>query len=385
MSVTFPKGFRAGGAAVGIKASGDKDLAIVVADEVAVAAAVFTRNIATAAPVRLSQAHMSDGQVTAVVLSSGCANAGTGDQGDSNAERMADAVAEHLKCPSSEVLVCSTGPIGPQLPIDKIEAGIAVLIPELSASQADGVAAAEAIMTTDTFSKTSRFEGDGWSIGGMAKAAGMCRPDMATLLVTITTDAVMDQARAQYALQTAVDETFNSLNIDGCSSTNDTAILLASGASGESPSLEVFLNALNDVCESLARQVARDGEGTQRVVDVAIEGAPSHGAARIMGLEITDSDLVRASFYGGDPNWGRILQALGQAGVGFDPRVLEVSYAGVAVARQGQEASFDRPALMAKLTGDFRVEVKVGSGPGKARIISTDLTPEYVVFNGEPS
>jgi glutamate N-acetyltransferase/amino-acid N-acetyltransferase len=385
MSVTFPKGFRAGGAAAGIKAGGAKDLAIVVADEVAVAAAVFTRNIATASPVRLSQANVSDGRIKAVVLSSGCANAGTGEEGDRNAARMAEAVGEHLHCPPSEVLVCSTGPIGPQLPIDKIEAGISELIPTLSESKAGGVAAAEAIMTTDTFAKTSRFEGDGWSIGGMAKAAGMCRPDMATLLVTITTDAVMDQARAQYALQTAVDETFNSLNIDGCSSTNDTAILLASGASGESPGLEVFLNALNDVCESLARQVARDGEGTQRVVDVAIEGAPSHGGARVLGLEVTDSDLVRASFYGGDPNWGRILQALGQAGVGFDPTVLEVSYAGVTVASGGQQAVFDRPALMAKLTGDFRVEVKVGSGPGKARIISTDLTPEYVLFNGEPS
>jgi len=139
------------------------------------------------------------------------------------------------------------------------------------------------------------------------------------------------------------------------------------------------------VCESLARQIARDGEGTQRVVDVVIEGAPTHGAARVMGLEITDSDLVRASFYGGDPNWGRLLQALGQAGVAFDPRVLEVSYAGVTVARDGQQESFDRPALLAKLTGDFLVEVKVGSGPGKARIISTDLTPEYVIFNGEPS
>ena len=168
-------------------------------------------------------------------------------------------------------------------------------------------------------------------------------------------------------------------------STNDTAILLASGVSEKNPGLEVFLNALNDVCESLARQVARDGEGTQRVVDVVIEGALSDKHARTMGLEITDSDLVRASFYGADPNWGRILQALGQAGVPFDPQVVAVSYSDVPIAVGGEQVPYDRSALRATLTGDFRVEVSVGDGPGRARIISTDLTPEYVVFNGEPS
>ncbi len=320
-----------------------------------------------------------------MVLSSGCANAGTGGQGEENAARMAAAVATAIDCSPTEVLVCSTGPIGPQLPISNIEAGIETMPALLASDKAAGVAAAEAIMTTDTFYKTSRFEGDGWSIGGMAKAAGMCRPDMATLLVAITTDVDLDQAKAQYALQTAVDATFNSLNIDGCTSTNDTAILLVSGVSEKNPGLEVFLNALNDVCESLARQVARDGEGTQRVVDVVIEGALSDKHARTMGLEITDSDLVRASFYGADPNWGRILQALGQAGVAFDPQVVAVSYSDVPIAVGGEQVPYDRSALMAKLTGDFRVEVSVGDGPGRARIISTDLTPEYVVFNGEPS
>ena len=385
MSVTFPKGFSAAGISAGIKLSEHKDLALVVADETVVAAAVFTKNIATAAPVRLSQAHIANGRAKAVVLSSGCANAGTGDQGEENAARMAAAVAVAIDCSANEVLVCSTGPIGPQLPIENIEAGVALMPALLANDKAAGIAAAEAIMTTDTFYKTSRFEGDGWSIGGMAKAAGMCRPDMATLLVTITTDVDIDQAKAQYALQTAVDETFNSLNIDGCTSTNDTAILLASGASGKSPNLEVFLNALNDVCESLARQVARDGEGTQRVVDVVIEGASNDRDARAMGLEITDSDLVRSSFYGGDPNWGRILQALGQAGIEFDPTQVGVQYAGVPIAANGQQVGYDRPALIAKLSGDFRVVVSVGGGPGKARIISTDLTPEYVIFNGEPS
>lgn len=386
MSVTLPKGFVAGGVHCGIKAPGLLDLAIVAADRPVVAAAVFTTNLAAAAPVRLSKEHVANGYAQAVVLNSGNANAGTGLAGEMSAARMATVAAGALGCAVTDVLVCSTGPIGPQLPIDDVEEGILILAPALGRDTTSGTDAARAIMTTDTSPKAAEFtHEDGWSLGGIAKGAAMIRPSMATMLAVITTDAALSTDQARSALAGAVAGSFNALNIDGCTSTNDTVILLASGDSGETVDPDVFAGALGDLCESLARQMARDGEETTKVVDVVVEGAADDADAHRMGLAVTDSDLVRSSFFGGDPNWGRVLQALGQAGVAFDPAVVEMAYDGVAVASAGAQVPFDRPSLIARLQGDFTLSVRVGDGSGRSRIITTDLTPGYVRFNGAPS
>ena len=385
MSVTAPKGFLAGGMHAGVKASGAPDLAIISAGHPVVAAAVFTTNRAAAAPVDLSRTHVANGYAEAVVINSGNANAGTGPAGEADAARMATATAGALECAVTDVLVCSTGPIGVPLPIDALEEGIAELADELGDTPSDGKAAATAIMTTDTFPKTSVHSGDAWSIGGIAKGAAMVRPDMATMLAVVTTDAAIGIEQAKAALKGAVDDTFNQLNIDGCTSTNDTVILLASGASGHQADEDEFAQALTAVCGSLARQIARDGEETTKVIDVVVEGAPSDAAARALGLEICDSDLVRSSFHGGDPNWGRILQAAGQSAVGIDPSQLRVSYDDTLVAEHGVAVEHDRGDLVSRLTGDFTVVVGVGDGPGGARIVTTDLTPGYVTFNAAPS
>ncbi len=386
MSVTTPKGFTAGGAHCGVKRTGELDLAIVAAEQPVVAAAVFTQNLAAAAPVVLSRQHVTNGYAQAVVLNSGTANAGTGSTGEVHAARMATATAGALGCAVTDVLVCSTGPIGPLLPIDSVEDGIAALAPILGRDREAGSAAARAIMTTDTYPKTSAFiAADGWAIGGMAKGAAMIRPNMATMLAVITTDVALGTEQAQSVLEAAVATTFNALNIDGCTSTNDTVILLASADSGITVETDEFAPRLTEVCESLARQMARDGEETTKVVDVVVQGAADDLAARTMGLEITDSDLIRSSFFGGDPNWGRVLQALGQSGVSFDPASVAVTYEDVTVAAGGVQVAYDRAGLITRLQGDFTLTVAVGGGPGSARIITTDLTPGYVRFNGEPS
>ena len=385
MSVTAAKGFVAGGMHAGVKGSGAADLAIIGAGRPVVAAAVFTTNKAAAAPVALSRTHIANGYAEAVVINSGNANAATGAQGERDAGRMATATAGALECAVTDVLVCSTGPIGVPLPIDALEEGINALAPELGDTSSHGKAAAEAIMTTDTFPKTSVFEGAEWTVGGIAKGAAMVRPDMATMLAVVTTDVVIGIEQARVALRTAVDKSFNLLNIDGCTSTNDTVVLLASGESGVQADLDEFTEALTSVCASLARQIVRDGEETTKVVDLVVEGAPSDAAARAVGLEISDSDLVRSSFHGGDPNWGRILQAIGQSTINVDPSSLRVSYDGTLVAEHGVAVSHDREDLLGRLTGDFTVVVGVGDGPGSARILTTDLTPGYVTFNAEPS
>jgi len=383
--ITHPEGFVAAGGHVGIKADGSHDMALVASLEPATVAAVFTTNRAAAPPVSLSRLHVADGRARAVVLNSGCANAGTGAIGQAHALRMAGRVAAALGCAPEEVVICSTGPIGPRLPIESVEAGIDRLAAALSGADTASKDAALGILTTDTFPKSSRFDGDGWSIGAIAKGAAMCRPDMATMLAVITTDAALEPSDADAALRAAVDTTFNSLNIDGCQSTNDTVVLLASGASGVVPEFEAFTAALGEVCESLARQMARDGEETTKVVDVVVEGAADATDAKAIALAITDSDLVRSSFYGGDPNWGRVLQAIGQSQVPADLDALEIRYEGVPVVVAGEPASFDRPGLVARLAGDFLLEVVVGDGAGRARVIAADLTPGYVEFNGAPS
>lgn len=381
MSVTAAQGFVAGGAAVGIKADGSLDLALVDAGHSVPAAAVFTSNTAAAAPVQLSRRHIADGTARAVVLTSGCANAATGAEGMAAAERVAELVADHLGCDPTEVVVCSTGPIGTRLPTDRVAEGLS----RLKMSREGAADAARAIMTTDSRPKEAVARGQGYVVGGMAKGAGMIRPDMATMLAVITTDARLDSATLGRALRRAVDRSFNALDIDGCESTNDTVVLLASGMSGIRPDEEAFGTVLEKVCRDLARQMAEDAEGASRVVTIELSGASDDETALALARAIADSALVRSSFYGADPNWGRLLAAMGATRLPLDPSAVTIAYAGVVVAEGGVDAGADPELVSEKLEDDFTVSISVGDGPGRCELLTTDLTPDYVVFNGERS
>lgn len=387
MSITAPIGFATTGVAAGIKPTGIADLALVVGSPATIGAAVFTTNQAAAAPVILSRQHLAHGpQTRAVLLNSGCANAGTGEAGMASARASAAVVAQSVGCSTEDVLVCSTGGIGTTLPVSRVLNGVAIAVPKIGTTPQDATAAATAIMTTDTVPKESTHTTAGFTVGGMAKGAGMMRPDMATMLVVLTTDAVVEPAVLDQALRTAVDGSFHALNIDGCPSTNDTVILLASGDSEVRPEPDVFTEAVSTVCWDLANQLAADAEGASRVVMIDVVGAVDDAEARRAGRLVADSALVRAAFFGGDPNWGRLLGALGATDVKFDPSEFGIAYEGIDIARDGVAVAHDAQALhQAIAAGDFSVTMTVGSGAGKARVITTDLTPDYVNFNAEYS
>lgn len=387
MSVTAPRGFRAGGVASGIKGSGDLDLALLAAARPVAAAAVFTVNRAAAAPVAVSRDHLRAGrEVVAIVANSGCANAATGAKGESAARRMAEVTARELDCSAEQVLVASTGPIGPQLPMAAVEAGIASVVGDLGGTPEAATRAATAIMTTDSTAKEVVAKGEGFIVGAMVKGSGMIRPDMATMLAFLTTDAAATADDLDQALKVAVDASFHSLNIDGCPSTNDMVAVLASGESGVRPTAEELESVLTGACVELAEMMARDAEGAQRVVTITVTGAPTDRIARTAGRVMADSALVRASFYGGDPNWGRLIGALGASAVDFDPSLFKISYEGITVAEDGAVVAYDAPLLLERMeSGDLEIEVGIGNGPGIARVLTTDLTPEYVEFNGERS
>lgn len=383
VSVTAAAGFSASGCSAGIKPDHQLDFALVRSTSGPVpAAAVFTQCQTEAAPVTLSRQHIGDGRAAAVVLNSGCANAGTGAEGAHAALAIAQAVADAVGEVVGDVLVCSTGPIGTPLP-----RGLANHVPELVAGLGvDGMPAALAILTTDSIPKQATAAGTGWVVGGMAKGAGMIRPDMATMLAVLTTDAEVDATTLREVLGEAVDPTFNSLNIDGCQSTNDAVILMASGASGIVPNRDEFAAAVTAVCKELAMAMAGDAEGASRLVMLIVSGADSNETARRLGKAVADSALVRSSFYGGDANWGRVYGALGVAGVPLEPSTISVAYQKTPVAIGGVAVPFDVDSLRTKM-GEERlvVDIEVGVGPGRAEIVTTDLTPQYVVFNGEPS
>ncbi|MEA2010067.1 MAG: bifunctional glutamate N-acetyltransferase/amino-acid acetyltransferase ArgJ [Actinomycetota bacterium] len=386
MSVVAPKGFVACGVAAGIKSEGALDLAIVAAQTPVPAAAVFTTNMAAAAPVRLSRKHLDAAPTAqAVVLNSGCANAATGKRGRAVAELTANRTAELLGCAPEDILVCSTGMIGTHLAPEAVTAGVADALEGLGESDDDGTAAAWAIMTTDTEPKQVTVEAEGFTVGGMAKGAGMIRPDMATMLVVLTTDAAVESSVLDEALRIAVDHSFHALNVDGCPSTNDTVIALASGVSGFTPEPENLAAALTGATIQLARHIAADAEGASRVVTIAVTGAVDDAAARNIGRQVSDSALVRSSFYGADPNWGRIVGALGEVDEEVDFDDVTIAFAGTTVARKGVGVSCDEDAVSAAMSGDFGVAISVGKGPGTARVFTTDLTPDYVRFNAERS
>ena len=380
MTVTAADGFVAAGVAAGIKSSGGLDLAVVIADEVVPAVGAFTRNAAAAAPVTLSRRRLMAGRTRAIVLNSGSANAGTGPDGLADAEEVTARVAELIEADSDLILMCSTGPIGSRLPVSRMIAALPDLVK--TASGDGGSAAAEAILTTDSRVKTVVVRGEGFVVGGMAKGSGMLRPDMATMLCVLTTDAAVDSPTLGRALAGAVPVTFNSLNVDGCESTNDSVVLLASGK-GAPTAADEFGRAVEAACRQLAYEMAADAEGASRVVKLRIRGAGDNESARNYGRAIADSALVRSSFYGGDPNWGRILAALGSCQI--QPSDVSIAYEGVRVASQGCAYPFDDQKLAKLLTGDFVVDVAVGGGEGAAEIVTTDLTPDYVRFNGERS
>ncbi len=388
MSVAVPKGFKAAGVAAGIKGGDALDVALVVADAGSIGGAVFTVNSAAAAPVRLSRKHLAMTKaIRAIVLNSGGANAATGAKGDAAAAAMAERVANAIECDVSQILVCSTGTIGSQLPLDEVLAGIDAAAAALSPGPEASARLAEAIMTTDSVPKqASHVSPNGWIVGGTVKGAGMIRPDMATMLAVITTDAAVSPELLDAALLFGVDTSFHELNVDGCPSTNDTVALLASAASGFEPDAAEFAAAVKSVCRDLAEQIAADAEGASRVVVIHVTGTESDVQARHFGRAIADSALVRSAFYGGDPNWGRIIGALGVVAPADMVGHADIDFDGVAVARNGLRVECDEDALAAKLAaGDFSVNVRVGEGPGEAHILTTDLTPEYVRFNGERS
>jgi glutamate N-acetyltransferase / amino-acid N-acetyltransferase len=384
VSVTAAAGFVAAGAACGIKGQGAPDLALVATADArpADAAAVFTTNRATAAPVEITRAHLvaTGGRAAAVVLNSGNANAATGEAGLRHAERMCQAVAGQLGCRDEEVLVCSTGLIGIPLPIPLIEAGIPGVTTALAGGAEAGLAAAHAIMTTDTHPKESQARAGAATVGGMAKGAAMLAPRMATMLAVVTTDAAVGPRQLRRQLEHAVARSFNALSVDGCTSTNDTVIVLASGRhtvdEGE------FGEALFEVCADLAGQMAGDAEGATKVIRVQVTGAASTEEAVRGARAVAESQLVKCSWYGCDPYWGRIVSELGSAGIAFDPALVRVAYGGIAVCRQGVAADHDALALE-KVMAERSLEVTadLGLGDGEGTILTNDLTHGYIDEN----
>ena len=382
--VTAAAGFVAAGGACGIKATGAPDLAILATDDArpVAAAGVFTPNKMTAAPVVVSRQHLeaTTGQAAAVVLNSGNANAATGDPGRVDAERMCAVTAEHVGCERKEVLVCSTGLIGIPLPMDVIEPGIAKVA---GALRPDGGAdAAEAIRTTDTVRKEVVVEGDGFVVGGMAKGAAMLAPGMATMLAVLTTDAAVDASALRTALLAGVDDSFNALTVDGCTSTNDTVLFLASGRSGTAPTADSLADAVSQACASLALQMAEDAEGATKVVRVRVKGAASNEEARRGARKVAESQLVKCSWYGRDPYWGRIASELGSAGIHFDPDLLTIAYGGIVIASEGVAVDHDERAVDEHMLGrHLEVTADLGLGTGEATILTNDLTHAYVDEN----
>jgi glutamate N-acetyltransferase / amino-acid N-acetyltransferase len=374
----LPTGFRAAGTTAGLKDSGAPDLALVVNDgPLDAAAGVFTANRVKAAPVLWSQQVLQAGRVQAVVLNSGGANACTGPDGFADTHRTAEAVADALGTGAARVAVCSTGLIGVRLPMDRLLPGIAAAAGGLSPH--GGASAAEAIRTTDTVAKTAVARGDGWSVGGMAKGAAMLAPALATMLAVVATDAVADAALLDEVLRTATARTFDRVDTDGCMSTNDTVLLLASGASGLTPSRAQLQSAVNAVCHDLAQQMVRDAEGASKDIAVEVVGAASVADALEAARAVGRSNLLKCALHGQDPNWGRVLAAVGTTRAAFEPDELDVSINGVQVCRRGAPGD-DRSGV--DLSGRaVRIVVDLHAGPHEAVLWTSDLTAEYVHEN----
>jgi glutamate N-acetyltransferase/amino-acid N-acetyltransferase len=378
VSVTAPAGFRAAGVAAGIKESGQPDVSVVVNDGPSAAAAgVFTANRVKAAPVLWTQQVIKGGRVRAVVLNSGGANACTGPAGFGDTHHTAERLAQALSVSAGEIAVCSTGLIGQRLPMDRLLP--AVDTAAAAAWTGGGAAAADAIRTTDTVSKMCRLAGTGYEIGGMGKGAAMLAPALATMLVVLTTDADLDAAELDAALRRAVATTFDRLDTDGCTSTNDTVLLLASGAAAVRPDPGEFAALLTQACADLARQQQLDAEGATKAIDIVVTGAASEQDAVTAGRAVARSSLLKCAIGGEDPNWGRVLAAVGTTDAAFEPDRLSVAINGVWVCRNGSAAQ-DRSGVDLR-PRDVTITIDLAAGPHAATIRTTDLTAAYVHEN----
>jgi glutamate N-acetyltransferase/amino-acid N-acetyltransferase len=378
LSVTASQGFRAAGVTAGLKQSGDRDVAVVINDGPSrAAAAVFTANRVHAAPVKWSRQVVSGGRVRAVVLNSGGANACTGPLGFQDTHATAERLGTALSDSAGEMVVCSTGLIGERLPMDKLLPAVDAAVAE--ADRSGGVNAADAIRTTDTVVKIGFRRLDGYVLGGMAKGAGMIAPSLATMLCVITTDADLTAAELDSALRSATALTFDRLDTDGCMSTNDTVLLMASGATGVKPDLKDFTLALTDLCGDLARQLQRDAEGASKLITIEVVGAASEPDAVTAGRSVARNNLLKCAIAGADPNWGRVLAAVGTTDAAFDPERLNVAINGVWVCRGGAPGE-ERSKV--DLSGrDVTITVDLSAGPSSATILTTDLTEAYVHEN----
>ncbi|NTW97058.1 MAG: bifunctional glutamate N-acetyltransferase/amino-acid acetyltransferase ArgJ [Oscillochloris sp.] len=404
MSITFledghaasPAGWGAATAECGIKYRDRDDLALLVSERPCSAAAIFTTNKVKAAPVRYDMALMrrSASSLRAVVINAGNANACTGPDGDAAAVAMARAVESALELPADSVFVMSTGTIGVPMPVEKILSGVATAAAALSA--ANGPAAARAIMTTDTRPKSCAARvtlplGQTITIGGMSKGAGMIHPNMATLLATVTSDVAVSPACLDAALRVAADLSFNSISIDGDTSTNDTLLVLANGAAGnppieslESPDGQALLAGLTAVCQHLAKEVVRDGEGATRFVTITVRGATSDAEAKLAAMTIAKSPLVKTALYGADPNWGRVLCALGYSGSQIDPDKVLLSFGGMRVLEGGMPLPFDEKAASDLLNvPEVTIDADLGLGVGIATVWTCDFSENYIKINAE--
>jgi glutamate N-acetyltransferase/amino-acid N-acetyltransferase len=378
MSVTVPSGFLAAGVTAGLKASGTPDVALLVNTGPShAAAAVFTTNRCKANPVLWSEQVITDGRVDAVVLNAGGANCYTGAAGFQTTHRTAEHVAELVGLSATDVAVCSTGLIGEQLDLHRLEAGIRSAHAALSAD--GGSDAAHAIMTTDTRAKQVSVQQGGWSVGGMAKGAGMLAPALATMLVVLTTDADVDPATCDKALRDATGHTFDRLDSDGCMSTNDTVLLMASGASGVSPDIEEFTAAVRQACHDLAMQLLGDAEGAKHDIAIDVVGAASEQDAVTVGRAVARSNLLKCAIYGEDPNWGRVLASVGTTDAVFDPFGIDVSFNGVQVCLRGEPGAARE--LVTFAGRDVQILIDLHAGDERATIWTNDLTVDYVHEN----
>ena len=390
--VTFAKGFTAAGVKAGIKKSGNLDVAVIYTKTQAVVAGTFTQNKVAAAPVYVSKEVVATGTAHAIVANAGCANACTGQQGLDDAHKMAQIAADELGVNADDVIVGSTGVIGVSLPMDKLEAGIKDAVANLSADGSGN--AGRAIITTDTHSKsvTCEFElsGKTVSMGSIAKGSGMIRPNMATMLCYITTDIAIDQTLLQKAVSGCVEKSFNMISVDGDMSTNDMVIVLANGEANnakiteENADYQIFFDKLMMLCTELAKQIAADGEGASKFLTINVKGAKSFADAKTVGMAIANSPLVKTAFFGEDPNWGRVICAVGYSGADMVPEKTVVKFGGITIFANGTGATYDEKALAHVMKEkDIVIDIELNMGQEDATVWSCDLSYEYVKINGE--
>lgn len=385
MSITSPAGFVAAGLAAGVKASGALDLALVATDDgtAVPTAATFTTNRAAAAPVQVSREHLaaSGGRAAAVVVNSGNANAATGEPGRADALTMCEITAGALGVPTRQILVCSTGLIGIPLPMGPITEGIPALVAARSNSAEAAAAAAQGILTTDSGPKEALVEGPGFTVAGMAKGAGMVAPQMATMLAFLTTDAALEPGPLAELVRIAVRDSFNTVTVDGCTSTNDTVVVMASGRAGPADP-NVVVDAVTEVCSTLAGKMLADAEGASKILQVRVTGARSDGEAHRAARAVADSLLVKCSINGADPYWGRVASDLGSAGVDLDMDRLAIAYGGVTVCRNGVAAEHDEVALAAHMAGGMiDIHCMLGLADGDGVALGVDLGYGYIDEN----